>query len=237
MRFRLFENRVDLSREVALQSAVDAVMAHLGRDDSGERFPAAIEVVYEVSGPGRGALQAWVAQPDFAQQVQERVVNRLARSGPEVLPALDFEVVEGEADRCFGREVDKPVPVRFVLEPPAAQCPWRWRSAVFSLPPSQRVFSLGRGAWRRESPSGGANDIALPSSARFVSRRAARIERLASRLLVIPESGQRRFLVAERADGGRVLPDPAGRLVLRAGDRLLLFGSAPEFRLALVLEA
>jgi len=229
--FRLFENSNHTSRELALRAAVDAVMGHRSREGSTEHFPEAIVVRYEVAGPGRAALLRWVERPDFARDLEERVVNRLARSGSDGLPALEFEVVESDADHCRAIEVARPVPTRLVLE--SSRFGW---GRDYTLPASQRVFLVGRGPWRGDSPTSGNNDIVLPEFASFVSRRAVELERHGSRLRLTPGAGQRRYVLAYHADGGRIVADNHGRLGLSAGDLFRLFGASPELSITLRFE-
>lgn len=221
--FGFFQGGSHKSREAALKAAVESVMRHRARDGDADLFPEAVMVRFEVKGEGLAPLRSLIARPDFAREVEGRVLNRLARSGPEVLPALEFEAVRGEEDRCLAEELRRPVPTALVLRDSTL-----WWGRVFQLPASERVFLLGSTPWRGNSPASGENDIVLPRNATWVGPCGAHLERYGSRLLVTPGPGLRPYVRARHADKGRIDPDPSDRLLLGVGDRLFFFGQQPD---------
>ncbi len=230
----LFAQRADLNREWALAMGVRAVARHRGRDRGREVYPEALELHYSVGETGEALLRSWCADPEFAEELGRRLRNRLAREGTR-LPTLSFRVSRDQRAGVLAHEVTPVRPGSMLLGAPERDCSVKWMSRSFELPASQGVFALGRGQWRGDSPVAGRNDLALPDTVRFVSRRIARLVRDADGLLVQPEPGQRRFLRARRADGGRIDFDPQGRLPLAIGDLLVLYGGRPNLRMGLVL--
>lgn len=207
-----------------IEAVVPRVLALATRDLAGrEVLPGRVRV--EVRCPGAEAVGSLVGSVPFRQELEARLLARLAEPDAARLPRLTFQVAEGGWDvRCTAEMGARRWEVR--VEPPPAECPLWWDEARFVLPASG-VVRGGRGPWHG-AEGGWPNLVVLPEAARFVSRAAFELEPWADRLLVRPGPNQAEYLRVVGPDGLWRPVDPwTGELTAWPGDALVLPGESP----------
>lgn len=224
----------DLLDEPTLRrQIVEGILALRQRGPRGiDRLPPVVEVRVTVAAArSLSVVRGYVDAPAFDQEVGAALANRLVGPGATV-PMRLFAVSQGQADEpsaVLVREAEGGVWALLRIEGGDRD------GAQVLIAGDRPRYYLGRGAWHgsREAP---ANDIIVSHADRFVSRRAAVLQRAGSGL-EITSRDQGEMLAVVRADGQRQRPTHArsGRLRLGAGDRIELNDGGRQ-RITLYLE-
>jgi hypothetical protein len=205
-------DRPNLRREV-----VEGILKLKQRGRRGvEALPPAVTVAVTVAEGSTGVVRRFLDDPAFDTEIEAELLNRLVGARAEALPVRAYVVQTGPRSSVAVSESDAGVIGWIeVIDGDAA-------GRVISLSASRAEHRLGRGEWHGDG--GVPNDIIVASQeARFVSRRAAVIERIGSGVM-IRTLDQGECLVVIRTSGRRIRPinTRAQRVKLEPGDRIEL---------------
>ncbi|MEL6344937.1 MAG: FHA domain-containing protein [Myxococcota bacterium] len=198
-------DRPDLRREVVQQ-----ILALKQRGRRGvETLPHALTVSITVAEGSVEVVRGFVDDPSFDNEIGAELLNRLVGARGDALPARFYAVNAGKTSSVVVQEKAAGVLARLRL-PDGSFTP---------LDARRREIRVGRGP--HHGSNGLSNDIALDEAHRFISRRAALIERAGSGVTV-RSLDQGECLVVIRSDGKRIRPKNtrAGSVRLQPGDTL-----------------
>jgi hypothetical protein len=219
-----FNRKSDWSWDGMRSRAVARILEQRAFDPAGvEAFPPFLSVVFLVHTGPTATVQRFASDPGFGRDVRQTLLNRLTRASAADLPTLEFQVVTADRD---GVEIDlspQALPDELYLHASANGGPYPWDAASFALPIDRTTFTLGRGPWHGRSNQQG-NDLQLPTEARFVSRRAAYLERSGSRLLVFAQDQEDRLRVTWRGRTIRPARVASGRAEIGMEGRIEVLG-------------
>lgn len=196
-----------------------------------ELLPPAVTITITVGSGSVEVVRRFVGDTSFDKEIEAELLNRLVGAQSEALPLRTYVVQEGDG---------KPVTV---TESAGGVFGWLEicdgdrAGEVVALSTSRAEHRVGRGAWHGDG--GVPNDVIASEDARFVSRRAAVIER-GSLGLAIRALDQGDCLLVVRADGRRVRPSNtrARRVKLEFGDQIeLTDGGTQKITLRLCAQA
>ncbi len=228
-----FAKKKDWSWDGMRSMAVARILQQKAYDPAGvEMFPPFLSVLFLVGTGPAATAQRFADDPAFARDVREALLNRLTRATPASLPMLEFRAVPADRD---GVEIDDSptaMPDELYLLASDHGAPYTWDDDSLDLPTGRRVFTLGRGPWHGRGDQQ-RNDLQLPTSARFVSRRAARLERCGSRLIVTALDQDDRLCVLWNGRTVRPARVPSGRAEIGMEGRIEILGDAEEEHLVL----
>lgn len=206
----------ELGREDLLRRLEEGILALKRHGPRGkEVFPAGVRVRVEVAEGSVATVRAFVSDPAFERDLEDRLQNRLV--APDALPARRYRVVRGDATRVDVIEDEALVSAVLVVEGGDRD------GDRYPVELHRREWRVGRGRWHQERPDDQRlpNDVVLTDSAPWVSRAAALLRRTGA-FLEVEARQQGEFLVVVRKEGTQVRPSntAAGRVPLRVGDRL-----------------
>ncbi len=178
----VLQRRWEWGRDDLRKRVVDELCRLAEYGSRGEEvLPPTLMIRFTVANGQPGTVQRFLEDPSFDREVENELLNRLTRSTPDTLPARSYIATAGTRDAMEVIESTAGLPTMIRLD---------WETAdgdrildEYPLPAKQRSFAVGRGRWHGRS-DGASNDVDIPEEARFVSRRAARIQRSGSRLRV-----------------------------------------------------
>lgn len=201
---------------------VDGIVAMRTRGRRGAtHLPSEVQVVVTVGRGSPDAVRAIIDGPGFEEEISQRLQNRLVEVPVSDHPMRLWRVQAGPRNRVEVREVTEPVELELTIRG------GQHDGVIYPLPKHKREFRVGRGplhGGEREE-----NDLVLTHEDAFVSRRAARIERLGGHVRV-RSLDQGDHLSVIRRDGSRVRPRRTieGWVSVRPGDRIELSDGAQQ---------
>lgn len=211
-----------LDQPVLRRRIVEGVLALRQRGRRGvDELPPAVMIHIRVAGASLEVVRRLIDEPEFDQDVESDLLNRLIDGGKS-LPVRHYELVRGETNAIE-------------IVPTDEDRPFLWLTvrggdldgARLPFSPQRRLWHLGRGTWHLSDTV--INDLVVSREDRFVSRRAARLHRAGSGLEVeaIDQEG---CLVVIRRGGRRIRPThvPSGRVRVGEGDVIELNDGAGE---------
>ena len=205
-----------LDRPNLRRTVVDNILQLRQRGRRGiDTLPAAVTITVTIADGSVGVVRRFVDDPSFDQEIEAELLNRLVGTQSDSLPVRAYVVEAGERSSVSVTDAASGTMgwIR-VLDGDAAG-----RSFPISI--ERAEHRLGRTVWHGEG--GLPNDIIASEQARFVSRRAAVIERVGSGIM-IRALDQKDCLVIVRESGRRVRPSHtrAQRVRLESGDHIEL---------------
>ena len=215
-------DRPNLRREV-----VGGLLALKRRGHRGvEALPPAATVTITVGAGSLEVVRRFVDDPLFDQEIDAELLNRLVGARQDALPIRRYIIQAGSRTAVVVAESSGGVSAWIAL-PDGAAVP---------LSAERREYRLGRGP--QHGDAGLPNDICLDDALRFVSRRAAIIERAGSGLM-LRALDQGECLLVVRPDGSRTRPanTRSRRVRLMPGDQIELTDGAAQSVCLSVLEA
>lgn len=224
--------RDQLDRPNLRRQVVDGILGLKQRGRRGvESLPPAVTITVTVSSGNAGVVRRFVDDSTFDHEIEAELLNRLVGARAEALPVRAYVIEEGERTAVVVSEATAGVlGWLVVLDGDVA-------GSAAALSASRAEHRVGRSGWHGDG--GVPNDIVASNEARFVSRRAAVIERVGSGLM-IRSLDQGDCLVVVRADGRRIRPvnTRARRVKLEFGDQIeLTDGATQKITLALRAQA
>lgn len=199
-----------------VRMVVDGIVAMRTRGRRGAmHLPSEVEVLVTVGRGSVDTVRALIDDPGFEEEIARRIQNRLVDVPVADHPMRLWKVVTGERNGVLVREVTEPVELEITIRG------GQHDGVIFPLPKHKRELRVGRGPLH-----GGEyeeNDLVVTQEDAFVSRRAARIERLGGHVRV-RSLDQGDHLLVIRRDGSRVRPRRTieGWVSVRPGDRIQL---------------
>jgi hypothetical protein len=205
----------ELGRDDLLRQIVDGIGALSRFGARGKRsFPEEVRVTVTVAEGGTQTVEAFLQAPAFERELEARLENAHPdRDGS--FPVRGYTVVAGPANRV---EVTETRRSSVVLQLEGGDRD----GARTPAPAGRKTLYAGRGAWHGPGQDL-RNDVVLTESLPWVPRRAFRLERRGTVLVVHPLDGGDMVEVV-KADGARTRPArmPHGTAELRVGDHLEL---------------
>lgn len=206
----------ELGREDLLRDACEGILRLKRHGAKGkEVFPPGVIIRVTARDGSLESLRAFIADPQFEQDLDAMLVNRLTTPG--LLPARRYFVEQGQLNRVAVEDDTMGVQAQFVVEGGDKD------GDVYLVQLSKREWRLGRGRWHTEHGDDQrvGNDVILTETLPWVSRAAALIERSGAFLEVVSRQ-QVDFLVVVKADGAKIRPHltASGRAPVGVGDRL-----------------
>lgn len=199
-----------------VRMVVDGIVAMKTRGRRGvTHLPSEVQVVVTVGRGSLDAIRSLINDPGFEEEISQRLQNRLVEVPVSDHPMRLWKVQSGERNRVDVEEVSEPVELELTVRG------GQHDGLIFPLSKHKRDFRVGRGplhGGEREE-----NDLVITHEDAFVSRRAARIERLGGHVRV-RSLDQGDHLQIIRRDGSRVRPRRTieGWVSVRPGDRIEL---------------
>jgi len=225
-------DRDQLDRPNLRRQVVEGILRLKQRGRRGvEALPPAIAITITVGEGSVGVVRRFVDAPEFDREIEAELLNRLVGVRAEALPVRAYTVETGPRSVVTVSEATAGILGFLVVEDGDAA------GRVFSIRADRAEHRLGRGAWHGDG--GLPNDIVASEAARFVSRRAAVVERVGSGIMV-RALDQGDCLIVVRSDGRRVRPvnTRAQRVKLEFGDQIeLTDGGSQQVRLRLLASA
>ncbi len=207
----------ELGRDDLLRQVTEGVGGLSRYGAKGARlFPEEVRVTVTIADGGLLTVQAMLADASFERDLEARMQNAFPdHEGP--LPIRGYEVVSGPSSGVVVTEARRST---VLLQIDGGDRTGESTPA----PPGRKVLYAGRGLWHGPGEDL-RNDIVLTDSLQWVPRRAFRLERRGTVLVVHPLDADDAVEVV-RADGTRVRPArmPHGTAELRLGERLELRG-------------
>lgn len=197
-----------------VRKVVDGIVGMRTRGRRGAtHLPSEVEVVVTVGRGSVDAVRALIDDAGFEQEISQRLQNRLIDVPVADHPMRLWRVEAGPRNRVAVREVREPVELELTIRG------GQHDGMIYPLSKHQRDLRVGRGplhGGEREE-----NDLVITHEDGFVSRRAARIERMGGHVRV-RSLDQGDHLQVIRRDGSRVRPRRTieGWVSVRPGDRV-----------------
>ena len=216
-------DRVELGAVDLRRHVVDAIKALAQYDRSGaQMLPASVALSITAPAADHAMVNRHLRDPSFDAEVKAALLNELYKLNRADLPPWSWSLVEGEG--------------LVVTAVGAAARPVAWlevrggdhHGRIAPVVAGTRAFRMGRGE-RHGDDGDHFNDLQVSGSARFVSRRAAVLQRDGGRLMV-QAVDQGDALIVRRADGERVIParTVSQRAPIDIGDTLLFTDGGRE---------